>query len=232
VAGFDWRAFAGYLPNAYLLEGAFTTVWLTLAAIVGGFLLGLVVAIAGASRSRPVAAAAGFYVWVFRGTPLLIQLIVIYTGLPRLGIRFDVVQSALLGLILNEAAYLSEIIRAGFLGVPKGQTEAARSLGLSDAHTLRFVTMPQAMRLIVPPLGNSVNSLLKATSITSVISMEELLRRGQVLIQLRFEVLEIFAVCGVYYLILTSAWGAVQKRIEARYGRGYEQGDGTRRDRS
>jgi polar amino acid transport system permease protein len=230
VAGFDWRAFAGYLPNAYLLEGAVTTVWLTMAAIVGGFLLGLVVAIAGASRLAPVASAARFYVWIFRGTPLLIQLIVIYTGLPRLGIRFDVVQSALLGLILNEAAYLSEIIRAGFLGVPRGQVEAARSLGLSDTHTLRFVTMPQAMRLIVPPLGNSVNSLLKATSVTSVISMEELLRRGQVLIQLRFEVLEIFAVCGVYYLILTSAWGAIQKRIEARYGRAYEQAAGVRRD--
>jgi polar amino acid transport system permease protein len=230
MRAFNWEAFLGYLPNLYLLEGVVTTVWLTVAAIAGGFVLGLALALMRASTLRPVSAAATFYVWAFRGTPLLIQLIIIYTGLPRLGIKFNVIESALLGLILNEAAYLSEIIRAGFVAVPKGQTEAARSLGLSKFHILRFVTLPQAMRLIVPPLGNSVNSLLKATSITSVISMEELLRRGQVLIQLRFEVLEIFAVCAIYYLVLTSIWDVIQRRIEDRYGRAYGDKAAVKRD--
>jgi polar amino acid transport system permease protein len=230
MRAFNWEAFLGYLPNLYLLEGVVTTVWLTVAAIAGGFVLGLALALMRASALRPVSAAATFYVWAFRGTPLLIQLIIIYTGLPRLGIKFNVIESALLGLILNEAAYLSEIIRAGFVAVPKGQTEAARSLGLSKFHILRFVTLPQAMRLIVPPLGNSVNSLLKATSITSVISMEELLRRGQVLIQLRFEVLEIFAVCAIYYLVLTSIWDVIQRRIEDRYGRAYGDKAAVKRD--
>src|SRR5262245_45311164 len=144
MRGFDWQAFLGYLPNAYLLEGAFTTVWLTVAAIAGGFVVGLLLAIARMSSIRPLARTAEIYIWIFRGTPLLIQLIIIYTGLPRLGIRFNVIESALIGLVLNEGAYLSEIIRAGFLSVPKGQTEAAYSVGLSRWHTLRFVTMPQA----------------------------------------------------------------------------------------
>jgi len=230
MKGWNSEGFLEYLFNPYLLQGALVTLGLTIAAIAGWLVLGGVLSLMRLSGQRVLAAFARFYIWVFRGTPLLVQLIIIDTGLPQLGLKLSVLESALLGLILNEAAYLSEIIRAGFLGVPAGQVEAARSLGLSDTHTLRFVTMPQAMRLIVPPLGNSVNSLLKATSVTSVISMEELLRRGQVLIQLRFEVLEIFAVCGVYYLILTSAWGAIQKRIEARYGRAYEQAAGVRRD--
>jgi polar amino acid transport system permease protein len=232
MRGFDWSAFVGYLPNPYLLEGVLTTVWLTVAAIAGGFVVGLALAVLRESGVPVLAKAASGYVWVFRGTPLLIQLIIIYTGLPRLGIRFDVIESALIGLVLNEAAYLSEIIRAGFLSVPKGQTEASRSLGLSRMQTLRFVTMPQAMRLIVPPLGNSVNSLLKATSITSVISMEELLRRGQVLIQIRFEVLEIFAVCAVYYLVLTSLWDVVQRRLERRFGRAYADATPPPRDQA
>jgi polar amino acid transport system permease protein len=232
MRGFDWNAFFGYLPNLYLLEGVVTTVWLTVAAIAGGFFVGLALALAVASGFQPAVSAANAYVWIFRGTPLLIQLIIIYTGLPRLGLKFSVIESALIGLILNEGAYLSEIIRAGFLSVPKGQREAARSLGLSPWHTLRFVTMPQAMRLIVPPLGNSVNSLLKATSITSVISMEELLRRGQVLIQLRFEVLEIFSVCAFYYLVLTSLWDLVQRRLERNFGRAYAETRPPQRDQA
>ncbi len=232
MRGFDWNAFLGYLPNLYLLEGVVTTVWLTVAAIAGGFFVGLALALAVASGFRPAVGIANAYVWIFRGTPLLIQLIIIYTGLPRLGRKFTVIESALIGLILNEGAYLSEIIRAGFLSVPKGQREAARSLGLSPWNTLRFVTMPQAMRLIVPPLGNSVNSLLKATSITSVISMEELLRRGQVLIQLRFEVLEIFSVCAFYYLVLTSLWDLVQRRLERNFGRAYVETRTQQRDQA
>ncbi|MBM3525625.1 MAG: ABC transporter permease subunit, partial [Alphaproteobacteria bacterium] len=105
MRGFDWQAFLDYLPNTYLLEGVVTTVWMTIAAIAGGFVVGLILALAGMSGLRPLAKAAGVYVWIFRGTPLLIQLIIIYTGLPRIGIRFSVIESALIGLILNEGAY-------------------------------------------------------------------------------------------------------------------------------
>ncbi|MGA1288616.1 MAG: amino acid ABC transporter permease, partial [Rubrivivax sp.] len=167
-------------------------------------------------------ALARFYIWVFRGTPLLVQLIIIYTGLPQLGLKLSVLESALLGLILNEAAYLAEIIRGGILGVSAGQSSAARALGLNSAQTMMYVVMPQAIRIIIPALGNSVNGLLKTTSVTSVISMEELLRRTQILIQEKFLVLELFTVAALYYLLMTSVWDIVQRRIEARYGRAYK----------
>jgi polar amino acid transport system permease protein len=219
----NWSGFFDYLTNKYILWGAFTTLWLTVFAITAGLALGFLVAMMRLSRSRLLRMPASFYVWLFRGTPLLVQLIVIYTGLPQLGIKLTVVESALIGLALNEAAYLAEIVRAGILAVPHGQTEAAQSLGMSRAKIMHLVILPQALRIIIPPLGNSVNGLLKTTSVTSVISMEELLRRTQVLIQERFMVLELFAVAAIYYLAMTTAWDFIQRRIERRFGRAYVQ---------
>jgi len=219
----NWSGFFDYLTNKYILWGAFTTLWLTVFAITAGLALGFLVAMMRLSRSRLLRMPAGFYVWLFRGTPLLVQLIVIYTGLPQLGIKLTVVESALIGLALNEAAYLAEIVRAGILAVPHGQTEAAQSLGMNRAKIMHLVILPQALRIIIPPLGNSVNGLLKTTSVTSVISMEELLRRTQVLIQERFMVLELFAVAALYYLAMTTAWDFIQRRIERRFGRAYVQ---------
>ena len=203
--------------------GALTTLGLTAFSIAVGLVIGFIIALMRLSKNPFVAAPASFYVWLFRGTPLLVQLIVIYTGLPQLGVKFSVVQSALIGLALNEAAYLSEVVRAGIGAVSRGQTNAARALGMRERQIMRYIIMPQALRIIVPPLGNSVNGLLKTTSVTSVISMEELLRRTQVLIQERFMVLELFGVAAIYYLAMTTAWDFVQRRIEKRFGRAYEQ---------
>jgi polar amino acid transport system permease protein len=222
--GWSWPGFTDYLFNPYLLSGAVTTLWLTLAAIAGGLLVGCGLALARLSSRRWLNAPAHFYIWVFRGTPLLVQLIIIYTGLPQLGLKLSVIESALLGLILNEAAYLAEIVRGGIQSIPVGQTNAARAVGFSNAQTMRYIVLPQAMRLIVPTLGNSINGLLKTTSITSVISMEELLRRTQVLIQEKFMVLELFIVAAIYYLLMTTAWDFVQRRIERHYGRAYRNG--------
>ncbi|MDH6591447.1 polar amino acid transport system permease protein [Variovorax sp. TBS-050B] len=219
--GWSWSGFVDYLFNPYLLSGAVTTLWLTLAAIAGGLVVGFALALARLSSRRWLAAPAHFYIWVFRGTPLLVQLIIIYTGLPQLGLKLSVIESALLGLVLNEAAYLAEIVRGGIQSVPAGQTNAARAVGFSSAQTMRYIVMPQAMRLIVPTLGNSINGLLKTTSITSVISMEELLRRTQVLIQEKFMVLELFIVAAIYYLLMTTAWDFIQRRIERHYGRAH-----------
>jgi polar amino acid transport system permease protein len=188
----------------------------------------LILALMRLSGRRWLAAPAGFYIWVFRGTPLLVQLIIIYTGLPQIGIKPTVIQSALAGLILNEAAYLAEIIRAGILAIAPGQRDAAKALGLGPYLTMRLIILPQALRIIIPPLGNSVNGLLKTTSVCSVISMEELLRRSQILIQEKFLVLELFLVAAIYYLMMTTAWDFVQRRLEARFGRGY--GDLAARD--
>ena len=215
----DWSGFFDYLVNPYLLLGAWETLLLTAAAMVFGLALGFGLAILRRSKRRVLSAPAAAYIWFFRGTPLLVQLIVIYTGLPQAGLRFGVLASALIGLSMNEAAYLAEIIRSGLAAVPEGQIFAGRALGLRELQIMRLVVVPQAMRIILPPLGNSVNGMLKATSIASVISVEELLRRTQELIQERFEVLELFSVAALYYLAMTTAWGLVQNRIEARFGR-------------
>jgi len=219
--GWSWPGFADYLFNPYILGGVVTTVWLTLAAIAGGLVLGCGLALARLSPRAWLNRPAHFYIWLFRGTPLLVQLIIIYTGLPQMGLKLSVIESALAGLILNEAAYLAEIVRGGIQSIPAGQTQAARAMGFTSGQALRYIVMPQAMRLIVPTLGNSINGLLKTTSVTSVISMEELLRRTQVLIQEKFMVLELFLVAAIYYLLMTTAWDFVQRRIERHYGRAY-----------
>lgn len=214
----NWSGFFGYLFNPFILGGVVTTIWLTVVSLIAGLALGFALAMMRRSRFRSVQTLAKTYIWLFRGTPLLVQLIALYTALPQFGIRFSVVEAALVGLALNEAAYLAEIIRAGIEAVPIGQTRAARALGMTERQIMRYIVMPQAFKVIIPPLGNSVNGLLKTTSVTSVISMEELLRRTQVLIQERFMVLELFAVAAIYYLLLTTLWDLFQRHIEKRFG--------------
>ena len=156
----NWEGFWSYFTNLYLLEGALWTIGLTISTLILGGLLGLVLAVMRLSKHKAVSRTAQGYVWIFRGTPLLVQLIIIYTGLPQLGlVRFTVLELAVIGLALNEAAYLSEILRGGILSVAKGQTEAARALGLKPFQIFRLVVLPQALRVIIPPLGNSVNGL-------------------------------------------------------------------------
>nr|WP_236771398.1 MULTISPECIES: amino acid ABC transporter permease [Agrobacterium] len=209
------------MTNYYLFEGALVTLGLTVFAMTAGLALGFVIAVMRMSKYRFLSGPAYFYTWIFRGTPLLVQLIIIYTGLPQIGIKLTVLQSTLIGLSLCEAAYLSEIVRAGIAAVPKGQINAARAIGMTEAQVMRYIVAPQAFRIIIPPLGNSVNGVLKTTSIASIISMEELLRRTQVLIQEKFLVLELFMVAALYYLAMTTAWELIQRRIEKRFGKAY-----------
>jgi polar amino acid transport system permease protein len=221
MKGWNWNGFFEYLTNYYLFEGALVTLGLTAFAMTVGLLLGFFVALMRISKYRWLSGPAYFYSWIMRGTPLLVQLIIIYTGLPQFGIKFTVLESTLLGLTLCEAAYLSEIVRGGIAAVPQAQIYAARAIGMREYQVMFYVIAPQAFRIIIPPLGNSVNSVLKTTSIASIISMQELLRRTQELIQERFLVLELFCVAALYYLAMTTAWDLVQRRIEKRFGRAY-----------
>jgi polar amino acid transport system permease protein len=226
VRGFVVADFLDALVNQFLLVGVLVTAGLTAAGLAGGLLLGLIVALLRASSRAPLSRVAQGYIWFFRGTPLLIQMVMIYSGLPQIGIKFGVLMSAILALVLNEAAYMAEIIRGGFLAVPPGQGDAAKALGLSRTLALRKVILPQAIRIILPALGNSVNGLLKATSIASVISMEELMRRSEMIMQVKFDVLEVFAAAAVYYLVLTTLWDRVQRRLERHFdpmGRSHTQ---------
>jgi polar amino acid transport system permease protein len=219
MVAWDWSAFFDALTNPYLYGGAWVTLWLTAVSITIGLILGLAAALARMSPRKWLRYPASFYIWAWRGTPLLVQLIMIYTGLPQFGIRLDVIQASIVGLALNEGAYLAEIVRSGILSVPKGQFEAARAFGMRYGTMMRVIVFPQALRIIVPPLGNSINGLLKTTSLVSVISMEELLRRGQSILQANFRVLETLLAVAIMYVVMTSAWSAVQSRIEARLGR-------------
>jgi polar amino acid transport system permease protein len=216
---FDLAASVDYFLNYFLMRGVLVTIGLTAASVVGGLIIGMGIALMRMSSNPVLNGFARFYTWFFRGTPLLIQLVVIYSGLPQLGIKFGVITCALIGLILNEAAYLAEIVRSGFLAVSAGQREAAWALSLSRWVTFRRITLPQAFRLMIPPLGNSINSLLKATSLASVISVEEIMRRSDMLMQEHFQILEVYAAATAYYLILTSVWDAVQRRLEKHFSR-------------
>lgn len=220
---FDPIAFFDYLFNRFLIGGVGVTVSLAVAGVAGGLMLGMIIALMRMSSSRFFYAFARFYIWFFRGTPLLIQLVVIYTGLPQLGLKMGVVSSALIGLILHEASYLAEIIRSGFMAVPAGQSEAAWALGIPKRTIFWRVTLPQAFRLMIPPFGNSVNSLLKATSLASVISVEEIMRRSDMLMQEHFQILEVYAAAAVYYLLLVSVWDLIQQQMERYFGRSLDR---------
>jgi polar amino acid transport system permease protein len=212
----DWNAVWAALTSVRLLEGAITTAWLSVLCMVLGLVLGVVIAALRESKFLPFSLVGRAYIWIFRGTPLLVQLIVLYTALPQLGLTLTVVQAAIMGLSLNEAAYQAEVFRAGVQSVPKGQFEAARALGMSEYAVMRRVIAPQTARIVLLPLGNQFNSLIKATSLASVISMEELLRRTEMLGQLTFKVLETFLVAALYYLLMTTLWGFVQTWLERR----------------
>jgi polar amino acid transport system permease protein len=218
----SWPAFFEALVSPFMLAGALTTIWLSVLSMAFGILLGFGAALMKMSRNPVLRAIAGFYVWLWRGTPLLIQLVIIYTGLPQVGLRLGVVTSALIGLSLNEGAYFAEIMRAGITSVDRGQHDAARALGMTYRSMMRIVVLPQATRVIVPPLGNQFLGMLKTSSLASAISMEELLRHAQELAQVEFRVLEIYSVAAIYYLIMTTAWGFVQRRIERHYDRPFE----------
>lgn len=215
----DWGTFFHYIHSPYLLMGAAVSLGISVGAMIIGIVLGTVAALMRMSRRPWLRQPASAYVWLFRGTPVLVQLIIIYTGLPQIGISLGVTASALVGLGVNEGAYLAEIIRAGVDAVPRGQFEAARAVGMTWAKTMRVVILPQAARIILPPLGNSFNGLMKTSSLASVISMEELLRRTELLVQVKFKVLELFCVAAIYYLVLTTLWGFVQHWLEVRASR-------------
>jgi polar amino acid transport system permease protein len=219
MRGFDVADFLDALVNPFILMGAVVTAGLTVVGLFGGFACGLLIALLRSTPNPVVQRLAQGYIWFFRGTPLLIQMVMIYSGLPQLGIRFGVLTSVIVALVLNEAAYMAEIIRGGFLAIPPGQRDAAKALGLSRLQVLNKVLLPQATRIILPALGNSVNGLLKATSIASVISMEELMRRSEMVMQVKFDVLEVFAAAAVLYLVLTTMWDQVQRRLERHFDR-------------
>jgi len=202
-----------------LIDGAKITLELTVLAQVMGVLLGIIAALCKTSKVLPLRILAELYIWLFRGTPVLVQLLIWWAMLPQTP-EFSV---ALIALGLNEGAYMSEIVRAGLEAVDKGQTEAAQSLGMRYRQIMSRIVLPQAMRVIIPPTGNEFISMLKTTSLASVISMDELLQRSQNIYECTGcdganAILPLLAVAALYYLALSTVFTFIQGYIESQLG--------------
>lgn len=203
-----------------LLQGALVTLQLTITSVVFGLIGGSLIGIVRLSPIAPVRWVARAYVDFFRGTPLLLQIFMIYFGLPailqELGLTFsfDRLTAGVIALSLNSAAYIAEVVRAGIQSIEPGQAEAAQSLGFSSVQTMIYVIFPQAFRRMIPPLGNDFISLLKDTSLVSVIGFEELLRKGQLIIADNYRAFEIYAGVAVIYLCLTLLFSQAFSRLE------------------
>jgi cystine transport system permease protein len=203
-----------------LLKGMIQgTIPLTLISFVLGLIVALGVALMRLSPIRLLSAPARFYVSLIRGTPLLVQLFIIYYGLPSIGATINPFPSACLAFTLNVGGYASEVIRAAILSVPRGQTEAALTVGMNRATTLRRIVLPQALRVAVPPLSNTLISLVKDTSLASTIQVTETLRKAQELAAPTYEFFTLYAVAAGYYWVVCLALSFSQARLETRLDR-------------
>ena len=205
-----------YVLSGTFFRGALITLALTIVSQTIGILLGLIVALARTSRWRVVRAASGFYVWFLRGTPVLLQLIFVYAALPQFGVRFSAFQSAVVALSLNEGAYMAEIIRSGIESVGSGQRLASRALGMREWQVMRFVVLPQAVRVIIPPTGNQFIGMLKTSALASVISVQDLLLTAQRTASANFDYVPALVSAAIYYLALTTIFSLLQRRLEQR----------------
>ena len=206
-----------------MLRGAGYTLLLAVAAMLGGLVLGLPTALMRVSPWAPLRWPAVVYVSAFRGTPLLVQLFVVYYGLPSIGIEFTPVTAGVLTLSLNAGAYLSESLRGAILAVAQGQWRAAYSLGLGWGQTLGHVVLPQALRVAVPSMSNTLISLIKDTSLVSVITMTELMLVTKELISVTFRPLPLYVAAAIIYWILSLFFERLQRRAELRFSRGHQQ---------
>jgi polar amino acid transport system permease protein len=228
---FQWDVVAKYFTHESILRGLVLTIVLTVFSMVFGTLLGLILAIMRSSSIKPIAATAGVYITLFRGTPVLVQLIfwfniaALYPNLSIGGMDIDInalitpILAAIIGLTLNEAAYMAEIIRGGFSSVGKGQIEAADSLGMSGAMKMRKIIIPQAMPSIIPATGNQVIGMFKETSLVSVLGVAELLQSAQLIYARTYETIPLLIVASLWYLMMTLLLSYPQSQLEKKYSR-------------
>ncbi|MDR0809292.1 MAG: amino acid ABC transporter permease [Gemmobacter sp.] len=232
----DQEVILEYLFKEVTLRGVAVTLYLTIVSMAVGLVGAVILAMMLLSSNWVLSGLARLYVWIFRGTPLLVQLIFwgylgIFTpnlslSLPFIGTLFSVptaqiitpMIAAMLALSLNEAAYAAEIVRGGILSVPRGQVEAGRSVGMTQFRTFRRVVMPQALRVIIPPMGNQVISMLKATSLVSVIAGADLMTNMQRVYSQTYQIIPLLVVASLWYLFMVSILTIPQSWLERRYG--------------
>jgi polar amino acid transport system permease protein len=236
----DHATIGDYLFDPAILQGALRTVELTAVAMVMGVLIGIGLALMGQSSHPGLRGLSGAYIWLFRGTPVLLQILLwfnislvfptIAIGVPLTSVDIFNEPSnvlitpfvaAALGLGLNEGAYMAEIVRSGLLSVDRGEVDAGRALGLAPSRLFRRVTLPQAMRIIVPPTGNQLIGMLKTSALTSVIGFGELLLVSERIYGENLRVMELLAVASVWYLVMTTILTLLQRPLERRLARGH-----------
>lgn len=206
-----------------ILTGAVTTIYISLISIAIACVIAFAGALAKLSQNGPAYAISTFYISFFRGTPLLLQVYLIYLGLPQLGLTLEAVPSGIIALSLCYGAYMAEIFRAGIEGVPAGQREAAMALGLRGWPIMRKIVWPQAMRLIVPPTGNQFIAMLKDSSLVSVMGVWELMFLARTQGRAEFRHIEMLITAAIIYWIISFVFELVQVRIEAYYGKGVQR---------
>jgi L-cystine transport system permease protein len=202
-----------------LKAGLYFTIPLTLITFALGLLLAFLTALARLSNIRILDVIARFYVWIFRGTPLIVQLFILFYGFPSIGITLNPFPAAVIGFTLNVGAYCSEIFRASILSISKGQWEAAFSIGMSKSQALRRIILPQAMRVSVPPLGNSFISLVKDTSLAATITVTEMFQKAQQIAAATYEPLWLYIEVAFIYLLFSTVLSFAQSSLEKRYNR-------------
>jgi polar amino acid transport system permease protein len=233
---YQWDVVRDWFTARTIVTGLLVTLQLTVISMVIGIVLGVVLAVMRGSANRVLSSSAATFIWFFRGTPLLVQLIFWYNlsalypritiGVPFVGPELAELDAntiitpmtaAVLGLALNEGAYMAEIVRAGILSVPRGQILAAAAIGLTPMRTMQKIILPQAMRVIVPPTGNQVISMLKTSSLVSVLAIPELLYSAQIVYARTFETIPLLIVASIWYLIMTSLLTIGQSFLERRF---------------
>ena len=231
-ANINYSIIPDYLTDATILSGVWHTLYISVLAMVLGLVLGVILAVMRMSSNPVTSTVAWLYIWFFRGTPVLVQLLLWYNialvfPVLNLGFYKDEMNqvmtpflAALLGLGLNEAAYMSEIVRAGIQSVDEGQTEASHALGMTQGKTLRRVILPQAMRVIVPPTGNEFINMLKTSSLVYAVTYNELLRSTSAIGSTSYAVMEMLFVASIWYLVMTSVFSVFQYYLERYYARG------------
>jgi polar amino acid transport system permease protein len=227
---FFWDAI--FHPSPAIINGIALTLGISVIAQVLGVILGVFAAMGKMAKFAPFRTSANLYIWFFRGTPLLVQLFFFRFGIQAAGLfkwpeitagPLDILPEILAGTLIlgvNEGAYMAEIVRAGILSVDPGQTEASKSLGMTYGQTMRRIVLPQAARVIIPPLGNEFNNMLKTTSLLSIIGVMELYNATSVAAGHSYATFELFAAAAVWYLLMTTGWGFVQSWIERKLAKG------------
>jgi polar amino acid transport system permease protein len=211
---FDWGVVWYAIP--YLAQGAVVTIEISALAMVIGTLVGIVFGLLLLSDIGIVKALVRAYVYFVRGTPALVQVFLIYFAMPQFGIELSSFWSGVVALSFNAGGFMAEIVRAGLQSIDPGQTEAAKSIGMTNSQSVIYILLPQSLRRIVPPMTNELITLIKGSSLLSVISVTELTRSAQVIIAAKFTPFELYALLAVYYLIIISILAKLSEYVESR----------------